>query len=131
MNVYTHDFIVQKDAIDFNGHVNNTMYVKWMQDIAELHSTTVGDTIEFQKEQNIMWVIKSHNIEYFYPAYENDKIFIKTWVEKYKKSASVRKYEFVNEKDDILVKAQTIFVCLNPSTLRPSKIPEDIEKLYL
>ncbi len=130
MNIFTYDFIVQKGAIDFNAHVNNTMYVKWMQDVAQMHSSTVGDTQEIQKEQGFMWIIKSHNIEYFHPAYENDKIFIKTWSEKYKKSASIRKYEFTNENGDILVKAQTLFVCLNASTLRPIKIPENIEKLY-
>ncbi len=130
MNTYHYDFIVQNDAIDFNKHVNNTIYVKWMQDISRLHSTKVGDTLEFQKKQNIMWVIKSHNIEYFTPAYEEDKIYIKTWVENYKKSASIRKYEFSNQNGDILVKAETIFVCLNLSNLRPTKIPEEIKSLY-
>lgn len=131
MNLYLYKILVSKDAIDLNLHVNNAQYVQWMQDAAMNHSNTVGDTLEVQQNLGFMWVVKSHNIEYLHPAYEGEKLHVKTLVKPYKKSASLREYEFYNEKKQLLVKANTIYVCLNTSTLRPMKIPENIAKLYL
>lgn len=130
MNSYSYKIVVTKDDIDINLHVNNIMYVKWMQEAAMEHSKAVGDTFEVQSERGYMWVIKSHNIEYFHPAYENDEIEITTYTKKYRKSASFRIYNFTNQKGETLAKAKSIFVCLNSSSLRPIKIPEDIDSLY-
>ncbi len=130
MNPFIYEVVVLDDAIDFNLHVNNTMYVKWMQEAAFAHSDAVGDTDKLKKELGFMWVVKSHSIEYFHPAYNKEKLHVKTWVQSYKKSASIREYEFLNEKKAILARARSVFVCLNSSTLRPMKIPENVLRLY-
>ena len=41
---YRHEFTVPESAVDQNGHVNNVVYVQWMQDVAVLHSDAVGGT---------------------------------------------------------------------------------------
>lgn len=130
MNIFNQTITITKEAIDINLHVNNVMYIQWMQDVAMAHSQEVGDTFEVQKQRSFMWVVKSHSIEYLHSAYEGEDIHVKTWCEKYKKSASIRGYEFTNKKGQILARAKTIYVCLNSLTLRPMKIPEDIDSLY-
>ncbi|MBS9778772.1 MAG: acyl-CoA thioesterase [Campylobacteraceae bacterium] len=131
MKEYIYSFDVNKDAIDENLHVNNVMYVQWMQDAAVSHSKSVGDTLEIQQKYNFMWVAKSHHIEYIRPSYEKDTIQVRTWTEVYKKSASLRKYEFTNQNQELLAKAETVYVCIDAKTLRPIKIPENILSLYL
>lgn len=131
MTYFSEDIIVGKNAIDANSHVNNVMYVQWMQDIALSHSKKIGDTTKKQKQEGYMWVAKSHTIEYIAQAYENECLHVKTWVERYKRSACLRKYEFFNAKQTLLVHAETIYVCMNATTLRPMKIPENIYALYV
>ncbi len=131
MNIYTKKILVGKDAIDENEHVNNVMYVHWMNEVVIEHSASVGDTIKYQRENSYMWVSKTHTIDYIYSAYEGDTIYLKTWAEAYKKTASIRKYEFTNQNGTLLAKAQTVFVCLNPDTLRPIKIPEETLRFYI
>ncbi len=130
MKEFNHKIIVTKDTIDENNHVNNVIYVKWMQDVANMHSLAVGDTLDMQKQNSYIWVAKSHNIEYIRSAYEGDEVHIKTWVEEYKKSACLRHYEFSNQKNEILTKAQTIYVYLDATSLRPKKIPQDLANRY-
>ncbi len=129
MKLYNKNISIDEKAIDLNRHVNNVKYVEWMNDVVLEHSSKVGDTIEYQKEHGYMWVAKSHHIDYISSSYEGDELVLKTWVEEYKKTASIRHYEFIKE-DKVIVKAQTVFVCLNLQTLRPIKIPEDTVKFY-
>ncbi len=40
--IYRHEIVVPPEAVDGNRHVNNVVYVQWMQDAAIAHSDTVG-----------------------------------------------------------------------------------------
>ncbi len=131
MKEFFHTTKVSDKHIDENKHLNNVVYVQWMQDVAVLHSSSVGDTLEYQEKNSYMWVARHHEIDYLRSAYLGDEVNIKTWVVPYKKTSSLREYEFYNSKDELLAKAKTIWVCLNPTSLRPVKIPEEILNLYL
>ncbi len=130
MKVFEQNILITNKEIDENEHVNNVMYVQWMNDIAIAHSSNVGDTVAYQRKNNYMWVAKSHTIDYIRSAYEGDTVSIKTWASEYKKTATLREYEFYNQKNELLAKAKTVYVFLNFSTLRPTKIPEEVASLY-
>lgn len=66
--IYRHEFIVPAASVDQNGHVNNVEYVKWMQEVAVMHSDTVG-CAQATKEAGATWVARSHRIEYLRPAF--------------------------------------------------------------
>lgn len=131
MKYFSQNILVSKDAIDVNNHVNNVMYIQWMQDIAISHSEFVGDTLKVQEERGYMWVVKTHTINYMASAYEDETLQVKTWVEHYKKSACLRRYEFYNQEQTLLARSETIYVCVDIKNFRPKKIPEDIYELYV
>ena len=74
--IYSKTFIIPKNAIDENGHVNNVAYVQWMQDIAVEHYSSIGG-IQAQGP-DATWVVREHKIEYLLPGFENEEIEIKT-----------------------------------------------------
>ena len=41
-STYSKTITVPHNAIDENGHVNNVVYVQWMQDIAVEHYSSIG-----------------------------------------------------------------------------------------
>ena len=41
---FTHERSVDASHIDINGHVNNVVFVQWMQDLAVLHWKAVNGT---------------------------------------------------------------------------------------
>lgn len=88
------EIIVSDDAIDQNGHVNNVVYVQWMQDIAMRHSELTGGTAAAEAANGI-WVARTHTIEYLSPAYEGDHIEAFTWIVDYQRVRSRRRYKFV------------------------------------
>ena len=70
IRIYRYEITVPKSAVDINGHVNNVVYVQWMQDVAVLHSDTVGGTRAMHAVGGT-WVVHSHKIEYLSPAFIN------------------------------------------------------------
>jgi acyl-CoA thioester hydrolase len=74
---FHYPFQIPANAIDGNGHVNNVMYVQWMQDAAIRHFDALGGT-RLMSEANATWLVRSHKIEYLQPAFAGEKIEVRT-----------------------------------------------------
>ena len=126
---YSKTIIIASSAIDENGHVNNVVYVQWMQDLAVEHYASIGG-IEAQGP-DATWVVRKHSVEYFLPAFEGEEIEARTWVEDLHKVRSLRMYEFVRKSDGkVLVKGETDWVFMDVKTGRPKAIPVEVEKIF-
>ena len=128
-STYSKTIIIPSSAIDENGHVNNVVYVQWMQDIAVEHYASIGG-IEAQGPDST-WVIRKHSVEYFLPAFAGEEIEVRTWVENLRKVRSLRMYEFVRKSDGkVLVKGETDWVFMDTKTGRLKAIPVEVEKIF-
>jgi acyl-CoA thioester hydrolase len=128
-STYSKTFIIPGNSIDENGHVNNVAYVQWMQDIAVEHYASIGG-IQTQGP-DATWVVRSHRIEYFRPAFLGEEIEIKTWVENVQRVRSLRMYEFVRRSDGkTLVKGETDWVFVDVKSGRPLAIPEEVKNVF-
>ena len=126
---YTKTFIIPKNSIDENDHVNNVAYVQWMQDIAVEHYASIGG-IQAQGP-DATWVIREHRVEYLLPAFEGEEIEIPTWVENIRKVRSLRKYEFVRKAGGrLLVRGETDWVFINVNTGAPQAIPREVVAVF-
>ena len=131
MNLYTYQFNVDKEAIDFNGHVHNVTYLSWMIEAATKHSESVGAGHEVCLTYGGIWVAKSHHIEYKKPAFENDTLQMKTWIEDIGKILSTRRYEISRIKDGVVIcEGKTEWVFVDTKTMRPLKIPSQIRSAF-
>jgi len=127
MKTFSYRFTVTKDAIDFNGHVHNVTYLRWMIEAATKHSESVGFGYEKCLELGGTWVARAHNIEYRRPAFEEDTLQMETWVEETGKSMSVRHYVISRVDDGTAVcEGRTEWVFVDAVKMRPMKIPAAI-----
>ncbi|WP_116962986.1 acyl-CoA thioesterase [Fastidiosibacter lacustris] len=116
MQAFKHNFTVTEEFIDVNKHVNNIVYLKWMQDIAIMHSNACGWTTQRYHKNHCTWVAKTHYIDYVKPAFLGEIIEARTWVEEIKRCSALRKYVFTNNKGETVVKAETNWVFINTIT---------------
>jgi len=127
--VYRHHFTVPESAVDQNGHVNNVVYVQWMQDVAVLHFESSGGS-NVMHEINATWVARSHHIEYLKPVYAGDEVIAMTWVEGFRRVRSLRRYRFLRRSDNtLLAQGETDWVFVDIATGRPRKVPDEITRL--
>jgi acyl-CoA thioester hydrolase len=128
--IFRHKFTVSPEAIDGNGHVNNVVYVQWMQDVAILHSDAAGCT-DMTRRIGAMWVARSHKIEYLSPAFVGDEIEALTWVADFRKVRSLRRYKFVRATDQTtLARGETDWVFMDAQAGRPRSIAEDVKAAF-
>jgi acyl-CoA thioester hydrolase len=116
--------ITAEDIDDLN-HVNNAVYVKWMDDVAFKHwehltkNEPITDTI---------WVVSRHEIDYKSEAFLGDEIIAKTYVGNTRGVTSERFIEFY-KGETLLAKSKTIWVLLDAKSYKPVRIRENILNL--
>ncbi len=127
---FRHEFVVDRNAIDQNGHVNNVVYIQWMQDVAVLHSRMCGGTAAIERI-GCSWVVRSHTIVYLRPAFAGDRLTAVTWIVDFRKVRSLRKYIFLRQDDGkVLARGETDWVFVKSDTGRPCAIPADVRQCF-
>ena len=87
--VYRFEITVSEKVVDQNRHVNNVVYVQWMQDAAIQHAAASGCT-RLTQALGAIWVARTHRIEYLSPAFAGDVITVVTWIANFRKVRSLR-----------------------------------------
>jgi acyl-CoA thioester hydrolase len=122
MNIFETKFTVIASDIDELNHVNNVVYIQWIQNIANLHWTQLKQDIDTTA---YVWVVIRHEIDYIGQALLGETLVAKTWVGKTEGIRSIRHVEFY-KNNKLVVKAQTTFCLVNAKTFRPTRITDQI-----
>ena len=70
---------VRPADVDELGHVNNTVYLRWVQEVATAHWQAVASA---ESQAAVVWVVMRHEIDYKAPALPGDEVLLRTWVGK-------------------------------------------------
>ena len=119
------------DDIDRLGHVNNIVYIRWMQDAAVAHSREQGWPMSRYQEAGFSWVVRSHFIEYRVPAFEGDQVIVHTWVADMQKVSSRRRFEIRRQDGTLLAKAETHWAFVRNSDQRLTRIPDEVASAFV
>ncbi|GGD56382.1 thioesterase [Aurantiacibacter arachoides] len=110
------------EDIDFMGHVNNSRYLNWVQDVVLAHWQKLAPAEEVAAKA---WVALKHEITYRRPAFLNDEVIAETVLEKI---AGARSFynTVIRRGEDVLAEVQSMWCCIDSTTLRPARINKDI-----
>ena len=129
--VFRLELVVSPSVVDGNRHVNNVVYVQWMQDVALKHSAATGCT-RLTAAAGATWVARMHRIEYLRPAFAGDTLAILTWVADFRKVRSLRRYQFIRTTDKkVIAQGETDWVFVDAETGRPRGIPKEIAAAFV
>jgi acyl-CoA thioester hydrolase len=128
MKAFEKTIVVQSDDLDDLNHVNNVRYVQWIQDISKEHWQHLTSE---ELQERVIWVVLNHNITYKNAAALGDIILLKTYIENSKGAISTRVVDMYNTGTDaLLVHSETTWCLLNPKTLKPIRISEEIRSIF-
>jgi acyl-CoA thioester hydrolase len=114
--------------IDEQNHVNNTVYLRWVQEVATAHWRTVASA---QAQGSIGWVVLRHEIDYKAPACLSDDIVLRTWVGKATRLTFERFTEILRSGDrQLLSTARTLWCPVNVHTGRPVRVPPEVREQF-
>lgn len=116
---------VQPGDIDDQNHVNNTVYLRWVQEIAAAHWRAVASP---EAQDRIGWVVLRHEIDYKAPAGLGDDVELTTWVGKATRLTFERFTEIRRKRDgQLLSKARTLWCPIDPRTGRPVRVSAEVQ----
>ena len=126
---FTRTIVAPASAIDELGHVNNAVWVQWIQDVAVEHWRTVASP---DHDAAYFWVIVRHEIDYLRAAVEGDRVTGRTWVGDAPKGARFDRYvEMVGNDGRPCVRARTHWAIIDKASGRPIRVPPEVIAPFL
>ena len=119
---------VVSDDIDEQNHVNNTVYLRWVQEIAVAHWRTLASP---EEQDRVSWVVLRHEIDYKAPASLGDNVELTTWVGEASRLTFERFTEIRRQTDgQLLSKARTLWCPVDPRTGRPVRVSKEVRAQF-
>ena len=127
--VFTHSIVAPASAIDELGHVNNAVWVEWIQQVAVAHWASVADAAHVEA---YVWVVVRHEIDYLRAAFAGDVLTASTWVGEAPKGARFdRHMDFVGADGKVCVRARTQWAIIDKASGRPIRVPPEVVAPFL
>ena len=119
---------VLPDDIDEQNHVNNTVYLRWVQDVATAHWRAIASP---DAQEAIGWVVLRHEIDYKTPATLDDEIVLRTWVGKATRLTFERFTEIRRKSDrQLFSQARTLWCPIDGKTGRPTRVSAEVRARF-
>jgi acyl-CoA thioester hydrolase len=109
---------IQPCDVDGMGHVNNIVYVRWIQEVALAHWFAVAPP---DAQAVMTWVVLRHEIDYLRPARPGDEVRAGTWIGQAQAIRYERFTRIVRGDGTVLARARTLWCPVDMSTGRPRR----------
>ena len=120
--MFRHPIAIEDTDIDFMGHVNNAVYLKWVQESVIAYWQKVAPA---EAVAGHLWVALKHEISYRKPAFLKDVVIAEV-VADGMQGARAFFSTIVKRGEDILAEVKSSWCCLDTATRRPARLARDI-----
>ena len=126
MNPFTLPILVAPADIDGQGHVNNVVYLRWMQEAATAHWESAAPP---ELRARVNWVVTRHEVDYKAPAFVGERLVARTWVGEPSGATWERFIEIRRASDDrLLARGRSVYAALDRATGRPRRVDAELRR---
>jgi len=119
---------IEESDIDQLGHVNNVVYLRWVQDVAVAHWRAAATA---EQQEAILWVVVRHEIDYRRSARLGDGIVACTWVGKAGERDFERFTDILRARDrKLLAHARTLWCPIDARSGRPMEVGSEVRERF-
>jgi acyl-CoA thioester hydrolase len=126
---HTLEIVVAENEIDALGHVNNAVYVQYLEAVATAHAERLGMGLEVLRGLEAVPVVREHHLKYLRPAKFGDVLTVYTRVEGMQGVRATRR-NTISLGEIVLVESFATWVWLHPVTWRARAIPDVIWRAF-
>jgi acyl-CoA thioester hydrolase len=123
MREYEQSFIARASDIDELGHVNNAVWVRWVQDLATAHWAVAASA---EQAAAYVWVVVRHEVDYMGNLAEGESVDARTWVASEAVGAKFDRFAEFSKNGRVIVRARTTWAILSRESLRPLRVPKEV-----
>ncbi|NJM74213.1 MAG: acyl-CoA thioesterase [Scytonema sp. RU_4_4] len=116
--------------IDFIGHVNNTVYIQWMEIGRTKLLKAVGMPTQKIFQQGFAPVLVQTNITYKLPLYLGERVRVEVWVSELKNATAILEFRFYNEQGILAAEGWQKGLFVDTQTTRPRRLRPEERSLF-
>jgi len=120
--MFRHQVAITEDDIDHMGHVNNSVYLRWVQDAVVNYWQSVAPPEAVARH---LWVALKHDITFRKPTFMQDIVVAEVIAEKVE-GARAFFTTIVKRGEDVLSEVKSCWCCLDASSMRPARLARDV-----
>jgi len=124
---HLHALAVAPHDIDFMGHVNNSVYLKWVQEAVIAYWRRVAPAEAVAQH---LWVALKHEITYRRPAFLEDNVVAQVVAEGMH-GARAFFHTLIKRGEDVLAEVRSSWCCLDAATQRPARLARDVVRMFV
>jgi acyl-CoA thioester hydrolase len=120
---------LEPTAADFdeNGHVNNGVYVRWVQEVATAHWRARASEAA---QRSWTWVVLRHEVDYRRALLPGETAQARTWVGACTGARYVRYVRIDGPDGAVCAQAASVWCLINLTTRRPTRVPESLIEAF-
>ena len=127
--VFTRAFTALPEHIDANGHVNNVVYLDWVQQIAIAHWEAVQPADDQAKWA---WICLRHEVDYRRALMPGETAQARTWLSETTEGPRYDRYVRIDGPDGAMcAQAITTWCLIEQGSGRPRRVPPDMVARFL
>ena len=125
--MYLHPLSPTISDIDHMGHVNNAVYLRWVQDAVVRYWEAIAPSEAVAQH---LWVALKHEISYRKPAFLNDGMIAEVVAEHMQGARSFFSTT-IKRGEEVLAEIKSIWCCLDAQTKRPVRLSKEVAERFL
>lgn len=126
-DIYDYEIDVVGEDIDELGHVNNAVYLTWVQTAVLCHWRRLAPSDVVTSHH---WVALQHHISYRRPAFLDDHIVVRVILQKFHGATAFYR-TIIKHGDDLLAEVESRWCCIDAVTHKPVRLAQDIVARFL
>ena len=124
---HVHALAIAPGDIDFMGHVNNSVYLKWVQEAVIAYWQRIAPAEAVAQH---LWVAIRHEITYRRPAFLEDNVVAQVVAEGMH-GARAFFHTLIKRGEDVLAEVKSSWCCLDAATQRPARLARDVVRMFV
>jgi acyl-CoA thioester hydrolase len=124
---FHHPIGIRADDIDHMGHVNNSVYLQWVQEAVVRYWESLAPPEAVARH---LWVALKHEISYLRPTFLEDSVVADVIAEKVE-GARALFTTVIKRGEEVLAEVKSTWCCLDAESLRPARLARDIAARFL
>ncbi|WP_341529681.1 acyl-CoA thioesterase [Nostoc sp. UHCC 0302] len=116
--------------IDFIGHMNNSVYIQWMEIGRTKLLEAVGMPTQKIFQQGFAPVLMQTNITYKSPLYLGDRVQLEMWISQLKNASAIMQFCFYKEQRMLAAEGWQKGLFVDTKTMRPRRLRPEERSLF-
>lgn len=106
-------------------HVNNVIYLAWIDRVAELAGEAVGPDRATLAREGRVWFAARHEIDYLAEVFAGPPLVAATWIHDHRRT-SCRRDTIIHRADDdtVVARARSTWAWIDLEARKPTRIPK-------